>query len=72
MHSTIRNFGHYSRRLYFLDDNYLDVSETNVAEYYGTDSNIPNGPLACWKVRNDDLIESSFAYPPYERAIISG
>ncbi|KAH7711301.1 hypothetical protein AAVH_21384 [Aphelenchoides avenae] len=40
MLTTIRNFGHHSRRLFFLDESYLDLSEAAISVYYATDSDL--------------------------------
>ncbi|KAH7696498.1 hypothetical protein AAVH_36431 [Aphelenchoides avenae] len=40
MWATVRNFGHYSRRLFFLDETYLDVTDGSLSEMYGTDAQL--------------------------------
>lgn len=41
MCTTVRNFGHSSRRLHFFyDESYLDSTEATMSEYYGTDPDL--------------------------------
>ncbi|KAH7710666.1 hypothetical protein AAVH_22038 [Aphelenchoides avenae] len=40
MLTTIRTFGHNSRRLFFLDERQLDLTEAAVSEYYATDPDV--------------------------------
>lgn len=40
MWATVRNFGHYTRRLFFLDETYLDVTDASLSEMYGTDAHL--------------------------------
>ncbi|KAH7713647.1 hypothetical protein AAVH_19014 [Aphelenchoides avenae] len=38
--NTVRNLGHHSRRFYFLNESFVDISETALEYYYSTDPNI--------------------------------